>query len=108
MLLILFLAHGLPWSESFHQYYHLPRLPGVLYLRATNPAEAGFWLSLPNAADFSQVFCEGNTLPLAWAGWPESTVETYLQGNKISRLWVTSFVAFYASRIWPNCQVGRV
>jgi hypothetical protein len=72
-------------------YYPLLRLRGLLSPRSVDPVEAGWTLPNPNDADFNQLFYEGNTLPIAWTGWPASSIDNFLHGANPVDLWITSF-----------------
>lgn len=70
-------------------YYHLRGLPGLLTSRAVD-RETG-WSNPHPDADFSQTFYEGDIFPIAWVGWPSTTIDSYLKSINIVDLWITSF-----------------
>jgi hypothetical protein len=89
-----------------YRYYHLLRLPGT---RGTDPIEAG-WTNPHPDADFSQIFYGGDTFPIAWKGWPASSIEKYIQGINVVDLWITSFDydetpynQLLTSGLFPDC-----
>jgi hypothetical protein len=75
-----------------NRYGHLVRLSGLLSPRAIpDPIKAGWILPDPNGADFTQTFYEDDTFPVAWQGWPSSSIDKYLQGTNVLDLWITSY-----------------
>jgi hypothetical protein len=72
-----------------YRYYHLLGLPRLLSPRGAD-LEAG-WSNPHPDDDFSQIFYEGDTFPIAWVGWPATTIDSYLKGTNVADLWITSF-----------------
>lgn len=46
---------------------------------------------IPGGDVFETTFRNGDSIPLLWEGWGSSWLDTYLDGENINDLWVTSY-----------------